>query len=69
METDEWDFSAEELESLEKDALNRIAQRNAATNYNHSPSSSSKVNSLPTASSQSLLHIILCLCFLILFGN
>ncbi|CAI9292039.1 unnamed protein product [Lactuca saligna] len=31
METDDWGFSAEELDSLEKDALNRIAQRNATT--------------------------------------
>ncbi|KAI3505955.1 hypothetical protein L1887_28296 [Cichorium endivia] len=31
METDDWGFSAEELDSLEKDALNRIAQRNTST--------------------------------------
>ncbi|KAK9080210.1 hypothetical protein SSX86_001886 [Deinandra increscens subsp. villosa] len=30
METDDWGFSAEELEFLEKDALNRIAQRNTS---------------------------------------
>lgn len=50
METDDWEFSAEEFEFLERDALNRIAQRNA-THYNHSPSPlADKVNSLPTAS-------------------
>lgn len=31
METDDWEFSAEELDSLEKDALNRISQRRTAT--------------------------------------
>ncbi|XP_024993672.1 SWI/SNF-related matrix-associated actin-dependent regulator of chromatin subfamily A-like protein 1 isoform X1 [Cynara cardunculus var. scolymus] len=53
METDDWEFSAEELEFLERDALNRIAQRNATvtTHYNRSPSPLvDKVNSLPTAS-------------------
>ncbi|KAI3686976.1 hypothetical protein L1987_80666 [Smallanthus sonchifolius] len=30
METDDWGFSAEELDFLEKDALNRIAQRNTS---------------------------------------
>ncbi|KAL8244443.1 hypothetical protein R6Q59_010701 [Mikania micrantha] len=30
METDDWEFSAEELEFLEKDAINRIAQRNTS---------------------------------------
>lgn len=28
---DDWDFSAEELDSLERDAINQIAQRNASS--------------------------------------
>ncbi|KAK1407819.1 hypothetical protein QVD17_39446 [Tagetes erecta] len=57
METDEWEFSAEELEFLEKDAINRIAQRNANTtahapsNFAHSHSNfNNKLNSLPNTS-------------------
>ncbi|KAI3730203.1 hypothetical protein L6452_18880 [Arctium lappa] len=52
MEMDDWEFSAEEFESLERDALNRIAQRNATTtHHNHSPSPlADKVTSLPNAS-------------------
>ncbi|KAM0008025.1 putative DNA helicase chromatin remodeling SNF2 family [Helianthus debilis subsp. tardiflorus] len=43
METDDWGFSAEELDFLEKDAINRVAQRNssaagATTTSTHGPS-------------------------------
>lgn len=49
MELDEWDFSAEELDSIEKDALRQIAQRNISNSSSSSSASAAAASATTTA--------------------